>query len=74
MLIIGAKGFAKEILERMQKNSMLSMKIALKMIRKAVNMPYGEVLKMELNAALNKAKDTDFEQGVKEVLLKPRGK
>jgi hypothetical protein len=53
---------------------MLSMKIALKMIRKAVNMPYGEVLKMELNAALNKAKDTDFEQGVKEVLLKPRSK
>ena len=34
-------------------------------------MPYGEVLKMELNVALNKVADSDFELGVKEVLMKP---
>lgn len=63
--------YAKVILERMQNNSMLSMKIALKMLRKAKNMAYGEVLKMELNVALNKVADSDFETGVREVLMKP---
>jgi len=63
--------FAQEILQRMQSNSMLSMKLALKMLRKAQNMAYGEILKMELNVALNKAGDADFEHGVKEVLMKP---
>ena len=50
---------------------MLSMKLALKMLRKAQNMAYGEILKMELNVALNKVGDADFELGVKEILLKP---
>lgn len=63
--------FAKEILQKMECNSMLSMKLALKMLRKAKNMGYGEILKMELNVALNKTEDSDFELGVKEVLMKP---
>ena len=50
---------------------MLSMKLALKMLRKAQNMAYGEILKMELNVALNKVGDPDFELGVKEILMKP---
>ena len=61
--------FAKEILERMNKNSLLSMKIALKMLRKAKNMDYGQVLKMEINASLNKIQDDDSEKGVTKVLL-----
>ena len=52
-------------------NSMLSMKLALKMLRKSKNLAYGEILKMELNVALNKVEDSDFELGVKEVLMKP---
>jgi hypothetical protein len=61
--------FAQKIHDRMNKNSMLSMKIALKMLRKAQNMDYGQVLRMELNASLNKVKDSDFEYGVSKVLL-----
>ena len=49
--------FAAQVLQKMEANSMLSMKIALKMVRNAKNMCYGEVLKMELNAALNKVQD-----------------
>jgi len=49
--------FAQDILQKMQGNSMLSMKLALKMMREAQNLPYGEILKMELNVALNKAND-----------------
>lgn len=63
--------FAKEILQKMECNSMLSMKLALKMVRKAKNMAYGEILTMEMNVALNKVKDSDFELGVKEILMKP---
>lgn len=63
--------FAKEILQKMECNSMLSMKLALKMLRQSKNMAYGEILKMEMNVALNKTQDSDFELGVKEVLMKP---
>lgn len=63
--------FAKEVLQKMESNSMLSMELALKMQRKASNMGYGEILQMELNVALNKANDADFELGVKEILMKP---
>lgn len=40
------------------------MKLALKMIRKARNLAYGETLAMELNVALNKVGDSDFQLGV----------
>lgn len=63
--------FAKQILDRMNQNSMLSMKIALKMLRRAVNMDYGQVLKMELNAQYNKLEDNEFDHGVSQILLKP---
>lgn len=63
---------AKDFLARMESNSMTSMKIALKMLREARNMCFGEVLKMELNVALNKVMDDDFALGVKQVLMKPR--
>jgi hypothetical protein len=66
--------FAKEILLRIDNNSMLSMKIALKMLRRSKNMAYGEILKMELNASLNKINDSDFEKGVTNVLLTPPDK
>jgi len=63
--------FARRVLERMEANSKTAMQVALKMIRKAINMDYGQVLKMELNVALNIINDKDFELGVKEVLMKP---
>jgi enoyl-CoA hydratase len=63
--------FAKEILQKMECNSMLSMKLALKMLREAKNKSYGDILKMEMNVALNKVNDSDFELGVKEILMKP---
>jgi hypothetical protein len=47
------------------------MKLALKMIRESANMAYGETLKMELNVALNKVGDADFQLGVQEILMKP---
>ena len=56
--------FAKEILQKMKGNSMLSMKLALQMIRNSENMAYGEILKMEMNVALNKIGDKDFDLGV----------
>lgn len=34
-------------------------------------MCFGEILKMELNVALNKVKDDDFALGVQQVLMKP---
>ena len=42
------------------------------MLRKAKNMAYGEVLKMETNVSLNKINDSDFEMGVKNVLMTPK--
>lgn len=46
--------FAAQVLERMEANSMLSMKLALSMLRKAKNMCYGDVLRMEANVVMNK--------------------
>lgn len=63
--------FAKTILAKMESNSMLSMKLALRMLRKARNLCYGEILKMELNVALNKVADADFDLGVQAILMKP---
>lgn len=60
--------FAKEILSRMNKNSLLSMKIALKMLRRAVNMDYGQILRMELDASFNKLEDNEINLGVSNIL------
>ena len=63
--------FAKEILERMEANSMLSMSLSLAMLRRARNMCFGDILRMEANVALNKMQDGDFALGMREVLQKP---
>jgi hypothetical protein len=47
------------------------MKLALKMIRQARNLDFKGCLKNEINVALNKIQDSEFEQGVSEILLKP---
>lgn len=46
--------FAQKCLERMNSNSLLSMKLALKMLRDAKNLDYKGCLQNELNVALNK--------------------
>ena len=43
---------------------MLSMNLALSMIRKAKNLDYKGILEMELNVAFNKIQDKDFDLGV----------
>lgn len=55
---------AKEMLSKMEKNSMLSMKLALKMLRMSKNQCFSKVLKTELNVALHKMEDDDFKLGV----------
>jgi hypothetical protein len=47
------------------------MKLALKMIRQARNLDFKGCLKNEINVALNKIEDSEFEKGVYEILLKP---
>lgn len=46
--------FATECLNQMERNSMLSMNLALKMVRKAINLDYKGTLQMELDVAFNK--------------------
>ena len=46
--------FTRQCLEAMGKNSMLSMKLALKMLRKALNTDYKGAMEMEINVGLNK--------------------
>jgi hypothetical protein len=48
----------------MENNSLLSMNLALGMIRKAANLDYKSILEMELNVAFNKIQDKDFDTGV----------
>jgi len=56
--------FSLKCLEAMEKNSMLSMKLALKMLRDALNLDYRGCLKNEINVALNKIQDSEFDLGV----------
>lgn len=53
----------------MENNSMLSMKLALRMLRKAKNLDYKGSLQMEMDVACNKIRDEDFDLGVSEVLM-----
>lgn len=46
--------FANRCLKAMERNSMLSMKLALLMLRKATNMDYRKAMEMELHVAFNK--------------------
>lgn len=55
----------------MSMNSTLSMKLALQMLRDARSLDFKGALKNEVNVALNKIGDKEFDLGVSEVLLKP---
>jgi hypothetical protein len=50
---------------------MLSMKLGLKMLRQARNLDFKGCLTNELNVAMNKIQDKEFDLGVSEILLKP---
>lgn len=63
--------FARLCLEKMSQNSTLSMKLALRMLRQARNLDFKGCLQNEINVALNKIQDAEFDQGVAQVLLKP---
>lgn len=47
------------------------MKLALKMIRDAKNLDFKGAIQREINVALNKIKDSEFDKGISEVLMKP---
>lgn len=47
------------------------MKLALRMMRDARNLDYKGCMKNEINVALNKIEDSEFDLGVSQVLLKP---
>lgn len=63
--------FAQMCLKKMSSNSMLSMKLTLEMLRRAKAMDYKGCLQLELNVALNKIQDKEFDLGVSEILMKP---
>ena len=63
--------FAALCLDKMAANSTLSMKLALQMVREARNLDFKGALKNEINVALNKIQDKEFDLGVSEVLFKP---
>ena len=68
-----ASPFAQHCLAKMQTNSQLSMKLALRLLREARTLDYKGALQNELKVSLNKLEDKDFDLGVSEILLKPRG-
>ena len=65
--------FAHACLQQMAKNSMLSMKLALKMVRQAFNLDFKGCLRNEINVALNKIMDKEFDLGISQVLFKQGG-
>jgi hypothetical protein len=66
--------FAKKCLDAMDRNSKLSMRLGLSMLRKAINMDYTSCLQMEVDVASNLlARNPDtFEAGVQGVIMKPK--
>lgn len=52
-------------------NSTLSMKLALRMVRDARSLDYKGCLQNEINIALNKIQDAEFDIGISQVLMKP---
>lgn len=63
--------FAQLCLDKMANNSTLSMKLALQLLRDARSLDFKGALKNEINVALNKIADKEFDLGVSEVLLRP---
>ena len=66
--------FAKKCLEAMERNSDLSMALALKMLRQASGLDYASCLKMELNVVSKMIESKDFDAGVEQVLLSAKAK
>ena len=64
--------FALECLAAMERNSTLSMSLALKMLRQASNLDYVSCLNMEVKVASKMIDSKDFEVGVQQVLLSPK--
>ena len=64
--------FAQECLEAMDRNSDLSMRLALKMLREAQNMDYINCLRMEVKVASSIIDTQTFDAGVEQVLLAPK--
>lgn len=60
--------FAKECLEHMERNSMVSMQLAREMMHRAQNLDYTGCMQMELSVALNRISDPDFTLGIDKVL------
>ena len=63
--------FGAACLAKMAANSELSMKLALKMLRQSRGSDFKGSLMTEINVALNKIQDSEFDLGVSEILLKP---
>ena len=66
--------FAKQCLEAMERNSDLSMALALKMLRQAITIDYTSCLRMEINVASKMIETKDFDAGVEQVLLTSKAK
>ena len=64
--------FAMKCHAAMERNSDLSMKLALKMLRQATSLDYASCLKMEVNVVSRMVETKEFDIGVKEVLMTPK--
>lgn len=56
----------------MQRNSDLSMRLALKMLRQASSLDYARCLRMEVKVASKMMETKEFDIGVQEVLMSPK--
>ena len=61
--------FALKCLEAMERNSDLSMRLALKMLRKAASLDYTSCLRMEVNVGSRMIETKEFDIGIQQVLL-----
>ena len=66
--------FARKCLQAMERNSDLSMRLALKMLRQATNLDYARCLRMEVNVASSMIETKEFDIGVQQVLMTPKAK
>ena len=64
--------FALKCLDAMERNSDLSMKLALQMLRQATSLDYVNCLKMEVKVASKMIETDEFDIGVNQVLLSPK--
>lgn len=66
--------FAKKCLQAMERNSDLSMRLALRMLREATSLDYASCLRMEVKVASKMVETEDFDAGIQQVLLTPKQK